>query len=45
MSRCLAGAALVFGAVALLPSNAAAHSWYPQQCCSGNDCFTADHVR
>ena len=45
MSRCHAGAALVFGAVALLPSNLAAHSWYPQRCCSGHDCFLADHVR
>jgi hypothetical protein len=35
----------MFGAVALLPSNYAAHSWYPQRCCSGNDCFAANHVR
>jgi hypothetical protein len=45
MPRYLAAAALVFGAVALTPSNPAAHSWYPQRCCSGNDCFPADHVR
>ena len=45
MSRFHAGAALVFSGVALLPSNPAAHSWYPQRCCSGNDCFLADHVR
>ena len=45
MARYLAAAALVFGAVALLPSNIAAHSWYPQRCCSANDCFLADYVR
>lgn len=44
MSRNLA-AAMMFGAAAILQSNAAAHSWYPPRCCSGNDCFLADHVR
>jgi hypothetical protein len=36
---------LVQSHFALLPFNSAAHSWYPQQCWSGNDCFAADHVR
>jgi hypothetical protein len=45
MARYLAAAALALGAVAHLPSNPAAHSWYPQRCCSGNDCFLADRVR
>ena len=45
MARRFPVAALMFGAVALLPSNPAAHSWYPQRCCSGNDCFLAESVR
>jgi hypothetical protein len=45
MCRYLAPAALAFSAVALLPSDPAAHSWYPERCCSGNDCFRADHVQ
>ena len=44
MCRYLAVAALLFGAVALSPSNLAAHSWYPQRCCSEKDCFLADHI-
>jgi hypothetical protein len=42
MCRYFAVTALLFGAIS---SNAAAHSWYPQRCCSGDDCFVADHVR
>jgi hypothetical protein len=45
MFRYLAAAPLVFGAAALLPSNPAPHSWYPQRRCIGNDCFLADNVR
>lgn len=29
----------------LLISAALAHSWYPQECCGGNDCFEIDDSR
>jgi hypothetical protein len=31
-------------AVAPLPANVAAHSWYPRRCCHNMDCFPADKV-
>lgn len=36
---------LVAGGACLLTISAAAHSWYPIECCSGKDCMPADAVR
>jgi hypothetical protein len=38
MNRFLGVVAAAVSAAFLIPEHAAAHSWYPQSCCSGQDC-------
>jgi hypothetical protein len=35
----------MLSSVVLLPQSASAHSWYPEQCCNGEDCQPADGVQ
>ena len=37
-------AAIACAALTLAPAGAAAHSWYPHDCCHDNDCKPADAV-
>ena len=36
--------AVVGAAITVIPVAAGAHDWYPNECCSGNDCAPAESV-
>lgn len=44
MKKMAAGGFVVLVIVAASASLASAHSWYPKECCSDQDCMPADRI-
>lgn len=42
MQSIASGGLIVLAIVAASPSLSSAHSWYPEECCSAQDCMPAD---